>query len=252
MKFNALLSILLYDKVVLLYLVSGHSHMLPDRVVSMLKKSITNRNVYHPKDIAERANAFTTKRPFFIGWDNILNKYFNDMPAQYTFNFYFELDQGVMTIRRLTTTPAEEAFSFNMLRGKATPTAVRRAILSELFNHTNIDQLCANSLDGINLQRHPGCVLTDKKIASLSAKYSSIPTTYLNYYPVATSALSVDDGVTPATKKRTADQTPAPKVGRPKKVTSATPHQPSILAWFGAHKAATPPAAIAVIDLALE
>lgn len=251
MKFNALLSLLFYEKVVLLYLISGHSHMIADRVVSMLKKSIYNRNIYHPSDIAKQANTYKTvkaefldhkspKRPFFVGWEVILNKYFNNMPPQFTFNYFFEFDRGDLTMRHLSTTPDTEARSVKMLKGD--PLLVRNAILFELFGHKNVSELSVRSLDTIKLARHPGCDLTDKKIASLSEKYFSIPAAYLPYFPtvpdvcdVRVSDAVVETVVTPPPKKPRAEPI-APgvrKVGRPSKKTAVVaPKQKSILACF--------------------
>jgi len=90
MKFFALLSVLFYDNgvVAVLYLLSGHSHMLPDRATAHRATAMKNRNIYHPKQLVEVTNSVkglhskfldhnAPKPPFFVGWENILNKYFN-------------------------------------------------------------------------------------------------------------------------------------------------------------------------------
>ncbi len=34
------------------------------------------------------------QRPCYVGWGPILNKHFKSLPAQYTFNYFFEFDEG--------------------------------------------------------------------------------------------------------------------------------------------------------------
>ena len=44
-----------------------------------------------------------------FGWDGILNRYFNNMPAGFTFHYYFEFDGGNVTMRHLCSTADEES-----------------------------------------------------------------------------------------------------------------------------------------------
>lgn len=54
--FMALLSLTFYKKVVLHFLVSGHSHMCPDRVVSHAKRSIGVANIFEPSGLVDKIN----------------------------------------------------------------------------------------------------------------------------------------------------------------------------------------------------
>ena len=74
------------------YLISGHSHMLPDRVVSWSKKSLAQSNLYGPDDIVNRMNTVKSIKARFIdhesptrscytGWDKVLNKSIKNLPA---------------------------------------------------------------------------------------------------------------------------------------------------------------------------
>lgn len=56
LKFFALVSLLLFEKVVLLYLIPGHSHMKADRVVEWCKGVIHGRNIFCPIEIAKTCN----------------------------------------------------------------------------------------------------------------------------------------------------------------------------------------------------
>ena len=49
--FDALLS-LLFESVENVYLLPGHSHMTPDRVVGLCKQKLKNKNLFMPKQLA--------------------------------------------------------------------------------------------------------------------------------------------------------------------------------------------------------
>lgn len=85
MKFAAMMSLLFYKKVALLFLIPGHSHMIADRVVAWMKNKIRGLNLYHPEDFVSHSNTIhsvksvfldhqSPSRPFFIGWDKLLDK----------------------------------------------------------------------------------------------------------------------------------------------------------------------------------
>lgn len=99
-KFFCFLSLCFYEKVVLLYLIPGHSHMIADRVVAWSKGQIRGLDLFHPKDLVDTVNRNRSieavlvdkddpNRPCFVGWDTLMNKYFDNMPSGFTFNYYF-------------------------------------------------------------------------------------------------------------------------------------------------------------------
>ncbi|CAM6105554.1 unnamed protein product [Calypogeia fissa] len=119
MKFFALVSLLLFEKVVLLYRIPGHSHMKADRVVAWCKGAIRGCNKYCPTEIAKACNGVKgvcakfldhrdPKRPFFINWEKILDKYFKSMPPRFTGYYFYEFDEGIVTMRHLATSPETE------------------------------------------------------------------------------------------------------------------------------------------------
>ena len=186
-----MLSVLLYDNgvVALLYLLSGHSHMLPDRATAHRAAGMKNQNIYHPKQLVEVTNSVkglssqfldhnASKPPFFIGWENILNKYFTNLPGGYTNNYFFEFKQGTVTVRYLADTPDADAWSFEMC---AKPESTKKAILKYLFG---VDDVKHCTFDKIRLERHAGNTLKPKKVQSLAKKYFTIPTEYIDYYPI--------------------------------------------------------------------
>ena len=125
MQFFSFLSDFFYDKVVLLLLKSGHSHMFPDRATAHANNAVKNRNIYHPNDVISIVNTVqglnaefldhnAPKPPFFIGWDALMAKYFQPMPGGFTNNFFFEFDKGVCTVFERADTPNSEAWSVIM------------------------------------------------------------------------------------------------------------------------------------------
>jgi hypothetical protein len=112
------------------------------------------------------------------------------MPPNYTGNYFFEIDQGIVSMRHLVSTPNNEVIQFPMLLLKNID-YVRQAILFDLFGSgvKSIDDV--TMVDMVKLP----CVelreqLTNKKLKSLSKKYFSIPPEVLSYYPSIPEGLS--------------------------------------------------------------
>ena len=106
----------LYDRILLVFLILGHSHMAADRVVSWSKRSLQGRNLFNGKHIAECIDGVknvsasyldhaNNHRPFFSGWKSIFSKYFKPLPGGYTENYVFEFFQGVCHIRPHVNSP---------------------------------------------------------------------------------------------------------------------------------------------------
>lgn len=194
MKFNAMLSLLFYKKVVLLFLIPGHSHMIADRVIAWCRAAIRGFNLYTPQEIVQKCNTVNSveakfldhtdsHRPFYCKWDAILNKYFLNLPIGYISNYLFEFAEGVVTMRHIISTPDDQAVNFQMLRQPENIDIVRRALLQEIFGITSMEQISAHTISSLCLPRHQGNQLTAKKIKSLQKKYFSIPKEFLSYYP---------------------------------------------------------------------
>lgn len=82
-----------------------------------------------------------------------------------------------LTVRHLCNTPNEEAWSVELCKN---PELVKKAILRELFN---VNDIGAAEYSRLNLPRHPGNALSEKKLTSLSQKYHSIPAEKMHWYP---------------------------------------------------------------------
>jgi hypothetical protein len=102
------------------------------------------------------------------------------MPPNYTGNYFFEIDQGIVSMRHLINTPDNEAVQFPMLLPENID-SVRQAILFDLFGSgvKSIDDI--TSIDMVKLPRvELKEQLTKKKLKSLSKKYFlSLP----KYFP---------------------------------------------------------------------
>jgi hypothetical protein len=93
MQFFVLLSIMSYSKVVLVYLILGHSHNITDQVITWCHNAMKGKKFYSPMAIIEVINevkgvnaSFTdhhdARRPCYAGWGCILKKHFKSMPAR--------------------------------------------------------------------------------------------------------------------------------------------------------------------------
>jgi hypothetical protein len=190
--FYAQLSLLFYDKVALLFLILGHSHNQADHVVAWCRNKMRAQNFYTPSAIISELNAIksvsaefldqqSSRQPFFGDWTSLLKKYFKSMPPNYTGNYFFEINQGIVSMRHLVSTPDNEAVQFPMLFPENIE-SVHQAILFDLFGSGVKSINDVTSVDMVKLPRvELKEQLTNKKLKSLSKKYffSSLPT----YFP---------------------------------------------------------------------
>ncbi|KAG2799737.1 hypothetical protein PC118_g20650 [Phytophthora cactorum] len=226
MMFFALLSVIfLYKKVVLCFLLPGHSHNVADRVVASCRRAMRGENFYIPMELVDKVKTVKSvnakfldhndpSRPFFVGWSSLLDKYFMSPPSGYTSNYLFEIDNGLCTARNTVDTADGDSITFAMV------------------DPDNVDHIKKA------LPRHPIKELPAKKVKSLSAKYFSIPKEYLAYYPDVLEAI-----VNAATPGETTPSNATPnsstkrKPGRPTtKKTGLKSNQPSILQLFSSAK----------------
>lgn len=256
LKFFALVSLLLFEKVVLLYLIPGHSHMKADRVVAWCKGMIRGRNMFCPIEIAKTCDEVKgvsaefldhrdSKRPFFVNWDTILDKYFKNLPVGFTGFYFFEFDEGIISMKHLASSPESEQVCVPLIQ-PGTAGFVRSALLNELFGVSSILDLSAKSINTLRLPRHLGIPLTAKKILSISKKYFSIPACYVSYFPDAVGVVCSDEEPDceemQATQKRVKKKVikapqqavGARQPGRPKKVVPPLANQKSIMGFFAA------------------
>jgi hypothetical protein len=81
------------------------------------------QNLYTPSAIVSELNAIksisaefldhqSSRRPFFGDWTSLLKKYFKSMPPNYTGNYLFEINQGIVSMHHLVNTPDNEAVQF--------------------------------------------------------------------------------------------------------------------------------------------
>jgi hypothetical protein len=254
--FYALLSLLFYDNVALLFLILGHSHNQADHVVAWCRNQMRAQNLYTPSTIVSEFNTIkfvsaeflvhqSSRQPFFGDWTSLLKKYFKSMPLNYTGNYFFEIDQGLVSMRHLVSTPNNEAVQFPMLLPENID-SIRQVILFYLFGSgvKSVDDV--TSIDMVKLLRvELKEQLTNKRLKSLSKKYFSIPPEVLSYYPFVSEGLSDssedEDVAATQSRSKSAHVAPSkkavgvekPKVGRPQKNASGTvPGQLSLLSFF--------------------
>ena len=157
-----------------------------------------------------------------MDWGTILNKFFKNLPARYTFNYFFEFSIGVVSFRPLANSPDNEATTVRLL--KITP-STKAEIMMELFG--SVDK-STHTMRSLTLPTHNGNALTKTKLKSLYKKYFSIPEKYLKYYPKV-DRLNLELKANKNNKEKPSKRKLASgknsknarrKVGRPKKVAS--------------------------------
>jgi len=255
LKLECFLSMSFYERVLVIYLIPGHSHMLPDRVVSWVKKTLNIRNVYSPEEIIDCMETVRGVAPTFLdhrdpnraaytGWAPLLDKYIKNLPALFTKNYIFEFYNGKVRMQYLMDTDISEASEITLC---ANPESASRALKLELFGTSSVGNLDPTAL---HLPRAEIVALPATKIKSLSNKYDTIPQKFLPYFPSADLGgdddddddenASQEDGApakkakpksTPVQKKakKTAGLQPA---GRPKKFKAPDSEQKSIINFF--------------------
>ncbi|CAM6029339.1 unnamed protein product [Sphagnum balticum] len=144
MQFFALLSILFYLKVVLVYLIPGHSHNTADRVIAWCCNAMKGKNFYFLMAIAEAINEVKgvnmsfidlrdAWRPCYVSCGPILKKHFKSLPIRYTFNYFFEFDESYVSMQSLCSTLDNEAVNVP-LANATNINLIRQSLLSDLFN----------------------------------------------------------------------------------------------------------------------
>jgi hypothetical protein len=101
----------------------------------------------------------------YVGWGPILKKHFKLLLARYTFNYFFEFDEGHVNMWSLCSTLNSEAINVPLVNA-TNISLIRQSLLSNLFNATTIiiEQV---AFLPIHLLITPMLSLTKKKLISL-------------------------------------------------------------------------------------
>ena len=189
--FMSLMSMTFYKRVICHYLVSGHSHMVPDRVISHVKRSFGTNDMYLPEEMITKMNTISTVtgefldhndpcRLLFTGWERILKEHFIPIPAienGYTKNHFYEFADGQVTMRQ--TVGSEVKYVHNYV-AEGTNRIIKNSVLSKILGSVTLENA---TFQDIILPRHPVGNFPQSKVISLSEKYFTIPEEMLYYYP---------------------------------------------------------------------
>jgi hypothetical protein len=161
--------------------------MKADRVVAWLRNQTRGHNLYDANEMMQKWNEVKSvnaefkghaeeNRYFHTSWNSVLSKYLKKLPNGFTSNYSFEFFNGKCIMRTLCSleSPGLEATLASY------PQRAGKAILKDLFG---TDVLQNITMTRLCLPQHPGSVLNDKKLESLSKKYMSIPEKYIPFYP---------------------------------------------------------------------
>lgn len=98
-KMDAILVLLLSDipetiQIRVLFLRTGHSHMIPDRVVAQTRKALKGRNFYTLDAVVQAYNSLKNLTPIlmaqFFEWEEVLEM-LTDLPTGFTKAYYYEV-----------------------------------------------------------------------------------------------------------------------------------------------------------------
>ncbi len=148
MQFFALPSILFYSIVVLVYLIQGHSHNTADRVIAWCHNVMKGKNFYFPMAIVEAVNKvkgvnasfidhYDVHRLCYVSWGPILKKHFKSLPIWYMFNYFFEFDEGHVSMQSMCSTLNSEAVNVPLVNA-TNISLIHQSLLFNLFNATVI------------------------------------------------------------------------------------------------------------------
>jgi hypothetical protein len=121
------------------------------------------------------------RHPCYVDWGPILKKHFKLLPIRYTFNYFFEFDEGHVNMQSLWSTPDSDATNIRLVNA-TNISLIHQSLLSDLFNAATITIEQVAFLP-IYLLITPVLSLTKKKPISLGKKYFLIPLEHLPYYP---------------------------------------------------------------------
>jgi hypothetical protein len=199
--FDALITLLgFYQRLLNLYLFSGHSHMRPDRTVGHCRKAMKGKNIYHPSELVAAFNTVKNVRAHFItyeaavfrDWEGTLSKYFTKLPVGFTSFFYFEVSDGRCVYKYTGDSEDSSVHAFTRNAEWA-----RSGLLRDIFGLPPTATLADILKAPLKLPVLPPRELNEKKVESLANKYPTIPRKYQSYYPrpVGTEQSSVANDV---------------------------------------------------------
>lgn len=200
--FFAILSMTFFDRVVILFLISGHSHMLPDRVVGWLRKILHGVNLFSPVELvamfqnlksvsAEYIDLNDAERCMFDGWSELLQSCgMNSIPSDFAYTQYhwFEFKDGYMHAKPFAdseeNTTKEHIFT-------QSPEEVSKTFVEEL---TSRDSLMESNVKDITLERlNFKSPLSKAKLKSITKSLETIPAEYHHLYPQYDHANDTED-----------------------------------------------------------
>ena len=217
--------------------------MKADRVTGNVKGTYKGKDLFQPHQFVTEANTSPNvtayelnndadgPAPFRSEWKDRLSNYIGEMPGGYTKDsFFFEMENGVVTRRKIASSPDSEAHTTVLVPN---PELARRALLVDLFGTEDITDL---SLDRLTLPPSEPRPVTAKKIDSIMGLFHLIPREHLGYYPCHDGEnLDVDRRLADneVTQRRCALAAPGTRgPGRPRK--QPQPQPQSIMRFFPA------------------
>ena len=218
--FDCMLSLLLYDRVANFYLLTGHSHMRADQVVSLTKRALKKKDLFIPHQIAEAMSsvkhmeAEVFDENAFFEWEPFLNKFCKKMPPKFTQYYHYEFVNGVVLYKPLVSTGEDDSLQHEFT---SSVQATKKAMLKELLGlpvSASLSDICKAK---IQLPNATPPTMAASKVKSIASKLGCIPQEYRAYYPGydrMVSDAAIENQAAPAQKPEAKKAKARP--GRPK------------------------------------
>ena len=246
MLFDALCSLLLFERVADFFLIPGHSHMRPDNVTGLCKMALKKKNLFLPEQLQEEINqvknmqAVVMKEGEFYDW-SVLKKYMNSLPGGFTANYMFEFVNGKCIYKRLYTDlddmSTEHAFVTD-------PKLVRKLLLRDIFDLPETATPGEIVRAKVLLPRLAEKKMTPSREKSIAMKLHCVPQNYRAYYPGYRGETNAEVNATqdeqdfvdpePSTSSSGTSKATKPKKkpGRPKKIQERSLGTPSMIKFM--------------------
>ena len=187
-KFEVLQTVLgFYKTKNKLYLLPGHSHSSAEAKTAEINRCLDKKHLYTEHQVSQELQTLQNDETFllnnehFFYWEALLNKYINDMPAEFTSFNCFEIANGKVTMRKLSEDDSNQEVVTKVLVENVA--ATKSAIIAELFGLPSDATLDEIILAPIKLPKLEENIIPEKRLSLIKKKYQTIPSEHIWYYP---------------------------------------------------------------------
>ena len=193
MKFFALLSLLFpFKRIIVMYLISGHSHNYADTLVALANKGVKGKDIFSPEEYIAAINEVSpdalqaefidhrkSLRPSWQ-WDDPL-KLLKAVPSSVLMSqrYWFEFQKGTVTMKYLPSSTSPEHVTSHTFCDD--PEKTRCQILGLILGpHQKLE---SSTMASVILPKTELIKVEDSRVLTIQQLYSLMPAQYLPYFP---------------------------------------------------------------------